>query len=65
MSQGLFAGGTDYQNQSLNDIIKDIEKWINYSQGIEVFLKEHIQRLKKQDIGLIIFHLISEHGAKK
>lgn len=47
MSQGLFAGGTDYQNQSLDDIRKDIEKWVNYSQSIENFFEEHIQSLKK------------------
>ena len=32
MIQGLIVGGTDYQNQTINDIINDIENWINYSK---------------------------------
>lgn len=47
MSQGLIIGGTDYQNQTINDIINDIENWINYSKKIEIFFEENIQYLKE------------------
>lgn len=34
MSQGIIAGATSYENQSLNDIIKDIKVWISYSEEL-------------------------------
>ena len=31
MAQGIFGGATSYEEQSLNDILEDVEKWIEYT----------------------------------
>ena len=47
MSQGLFAGCTDYTNQSLNDIQEDIEYWQKYSEETKSEHEGIIRDLKK------------------
>lgn len=49
MAQGLIAGATNYDEQSILDIKKDIEKWISYSSRIREFFETTIADLKNQD----------------
>lgn len=46
MAQSLFAGMTNYSEQTILDIKADIEKWIEYSQKIKAFFQETIAELK-------------------
>lgn len=47
MAQSLFAGETDYRNQSLNDIRKDIDHWRQESQDLKEKFKETIGQLRE------------------
>lgn len=49
MSQGLFAGGTSYEHQSLNDIEEDIDRWIEYSTEEKASYEKLLSQLKKTD----------------
>lgn len=46
MSQGIIAGATSYENQSLSDIIKDIKAWISYSEELCEEINCRIKELK-------------------
>lgn len=46
MAQCIIAGMTDYENQSLNDIIEDIECWIEYSENTQNSIIELLSKLK-------------------
>ena len=35
MAQGMFAGATNYDHQTLEDIKVDIEKWIEHGEEIK------------------------------
>lgn len=47
MSQGLFAGFTDYSEQSISDIAEDIARWIDYSERIKKEFQSTIDSLTK------------------
>lgn len=47
MAQGMFAGCTSYREQSLKDIVEDIEFWKKYSLEINSELKEKVEQSKK------------------
>lgn len=47
MSQGLFAGFTNYSEQSISDIKKDITRWIDYSERIKKEFQSTIDNLTK------------------
>ncbi|KFZ26604.1 MAG: hypothetical protein KQ78_01193 [Candidatus Izimaplasma bacterium HR2] len=47
MSQGMFAGATDYSHQSLEDIKEDIEKWIEYGEETNKLITNSIVKLKE------------------
>lgn len=47
MSQSLFAGMTNYNEQSISDIKDDIIRWRKYSQDIKQYFEETISELKK------------------
>lgn len=49
MAQGLIAGSTNYDEQSILDIKSDIENWISYSFKIRNFFETTIEELKIQD----------------
>lgn len=49
MAQGLFAGATNYNKQSILDIKDDIESWIAYSSQIRDFFETTIEGLKNQE----------------
>jgi len=49
MSQGLFAGGTSYEEQSLQDIKEDISGWIDYSSEVLVFFEKTLVQLKETE----------------
>ena len=49
MAQGLIAGATNYDEQSILDIKSDIENWISYSFKIRNFFETTIEELKIQD----------------
>jgi len=49
MAQGLIAGATNYDEQSLLDIKSDIESWVSYSLKIQNFFETTINELKSQD----------------
>jgi len=49
MVQGLIGGMTNYNNQSLNDIVGDINDWIGYSLETKNFLEDNMEFLKKND----------------
>lgn len=38
MVQGMFAGGTSYEDQSLENIYDDIKNWIKYTRETEAVL---------------------------
>lgn len=46
MSQGLFAGATNYQEQTKEDIALDIEKWIRNSKEMKDTMDTSIAKLK-------------------
>lgn len=47
MSQSLFAGMTNYDEQSISDIRDDIIRWRKDSQDIKQYFEETISELKK------------------
>lgn len=47
MVQGLFGGATSYEEQSLADIIEDIESWMSYAKDTMDFIDEGINESKK------------------
>ena len=49
MAQGFIAGATNYSDQSIMDIKKDIESWISYSRQIKSNFEITIAELKEQD----------------
>lgn len=46
MAQSLFAGMTNYSEQTIFDIKMDIEKWIEYCQEIKNLFRDTIDELK-------------------
>ena len=46
MSQGLFAGATNYQEQTKEDIALDIETWIRYAKVMKDTMDTSIAKLK-------------------
>lgn len=47
MGQGIFGGATSYEEQSLRDIIQDIERWIEYTSDIKKILENGIEKSKE------------------
>jgi len=47
MAQGIMGGATSYEEQSLGDILSDIDKWIIYTSDRKKFIIEHKERLHK------------------
>ena len=50
MSQGIFAGMTDYSDQSLSDVANDIRKWIKYCDSIKIKCESNIAAIKKEGL---------------
>lgn len=48
MAQGAFAGATSYEDQTLEDILEDIKRWIVYSEETLSFFNEIITRLDEE-----------------
>ena len=48
MAQSLFAGMTNYSEQTIFDIKMDIEKWIEYSQKVKDLFQSTIDELKAE-----------------
>lgn len=46
MAQGLFAGGTSYENQSLTDILLDLEYWVKYSENVKNDVQQLFEKAK-------------------
>jgi hypothetical protein len=49
MSQGIFGGMTNYEDQSVFDILEDIKNWINYTTQMKSYLEDGITTLKSRD----------------
>jgi hypothetical protein len=49
MSQGIFGGMTNYEDQSVFDILEDIKNWINYTTQMKNYLEDGITTLKSRD----------------
>ena len=49
MAQGIIAGMTSYENQSLQNIIEDIINWIQYSDDIKTEVTKKLSELKNFD----------------
>lgn len=49
MSQGVFGGMTNYDDQSIEDIKEDISKWIEFTNEVKSILEEGINTLKTND----------------
>lgn len=47
MAQGAFGGSSRYDNQSLEDIVKDINVWIGFCSDTLLLFNETISRLKE------------------
>lgn len=41
MVQSIFAGGTNYEVQTLADILEDVKYWINYAVSVKEFMKKN------------------------
>ncbi|MEK4453439.1 hypothetical protein [Paenibacillus sp. FSL L8-0506] len=54
MTQGLFGGATSYNDQSIEDIIEDINEWIDYTKEIKQFLEDGIANSKAANYWNII-----------
>lgn len=39
MSQGLFGGATSYEEQSLDDILEDVNRWLEYTRETQEFFR--------------------------
>ena len=46
MAQGMMAGMTSYENQSLSDICEDIKSWIEYSDDVKKSVEDKLKRIK-------------------
>ncbi|MGE7944099.1 hypothetical protein ACQKNB_18640 [Lysinibacillus xylanilyticus] len=46
MVQGLIGGATNYNDQSINDIIEDLKNWISYSIETKKYIEENMNYLK-------------------
>lgn len=46
MAQCAMAGMTSYENQSLADIVKDIERWISYSEEVKREVTKLLSKIK-------------------
>lgn len=44
--QGSIGGTTDYSEQSCDDILKDIQRWIDETQKIDAYMNEHLKMAK-------------------
>ena len=40
MAQGIFGGATSYEEQSLSDIMEDLEKWTEYTFQTKAYISE-------------------------
>ena len=49
MAQSMFGGMTSYKDQSLSDIQQDINKWQAYTNEIQNFFNETIDKLEKMN----------------
>ena len=49
MAQSFIAGGTNYREQSINDIKSDIECWISLCKRIKTLFEKTITELKEQN----------------
>ncbi|MGX1194966.1 hypothetical protein [Metabacillus sp. SLBN-84] len=49
MAQGLFGGMSNYEDQSIGDIIDDINKWILYTEQTKNYIEEGITTLKRKE----------------
>lgn len=47
MSQGLIGGATSYEEQSMNDILEDIKRWVEYTQEDCDYISKNIKYLKE------------------
>lgn len=47
MAQGIIAGGTCYENQSLTDITEDIQYWMDYSKELSDEINSVVDELKQ------------------
>lgn len=47
MAQGLIGGGTSYEEQSIQDILSDINNWVEYTKETIILIQEGIDYLKK------------------
>lgn len=47
MTQGLIGGATSYEEQSLEDIISDIESWCDYTRNRKEFIIQRKNKLKE------------------
>ncbi|MCC5910032.1 MAG: hypothetical protein JJT76_06305 [Clostridiaceae bacterium] len=47
MPQGIIGGATSYEEQSMKDILSDIESWIEYTKSNKRFIEEGIGHLKE------------------
>ncbi len=45
MSQGIIGGATSYEEQSLIDILNDINNWIDYTSDRKAFILAHREEL--------------------
>ena len=50
MAQGLLGGCTDYRGQSLDDIFKNVEIWIDYAVEVKAFLVDGKNQLKSKSL---------------
>lgn len=46
MAQSIFGGGTSYEEQSLDDILEDIERWLEYTKKTKQRLSESLEKSK-------------------
>ena len=47
MVQGLIGGATSYEEQSLQDMMNDIDGWIKYAKDTKIFLSEQRECMEK------------------
>lgn len=47
MAQGIIGGATSYEEQSLQDMINDIDAWVKYARDTKLFLIEQRKLMEK------------------
>ncbi|EIM08463.1 hypothetical protein A1A1_00155 [Planococcus antarcticus DSM 14505] len=47
MAQGIFGGMTNYDDQSLEDILTDLRHWVDYTKEIKNFIEQGTKTLKE------------------